>query len=100
MCCVVTAQAAAAHSPSPLLPQPSCRAPSGLPGGRRCLLLNRRLGGFRGDRPNVPPDAALVSRQLDWMSTDEYYDVSVQHYRAVYEARLYPHLRPEQRVVQ
>jgi len=36
---------------------------------------------------------------LDWMSTDEYYDVSIQHYQDIYRERLYPYLRPEQRVV-
>jgi hypothetical protein len=33
------------------------------------------------------------------MSTDEYYDVSPAHYQMVYRERLYPHLRPEQRIV-
>jgi hypothetical protein len=42
---------------------------------------------------------ALGKMPLDWMSTDEYYDVTTQHYQAVYRERLYPHLRPEQRVV-
>jgi hypothetical protein len=42
---------------------------------------------------------ALGKMELDWMSTDEYYDVSIQHYQDVYRERLYPHLRPEQRIV-
>eukprot|EP00040_Diaphanoeca_grandis_P023125 m.125247 g.125247 ORF g.125247 m.125247 type:complete len:395 (+) comp29121_c0_seq1:603-1787(+) len=42
---------------------------------------------------------ALGKMQLDWMSTDEYYDVSIAQYQNVYETILYPHLRPDQRVV-
>ena len=42
---------------------------------------------------------ALGKMQLDWLSTDEYYDVSVAHYQEVYRSRLYPHLRPEQRII-
>lgn len=42
---------------------------------------------------------ALGKMQLDWMSTDEYYDVSPVHYREVYQTRLYPHLRSEQRII-
>eukprot|EP00966_Prymnesium_polylepis_P095944 2222886-Prymnesium_polylepis.2 len=42
---------------------------------------------------------ALGAMQLDWLSTDEYYDVALADYRATYRERLYPHLRPEQRVV-
>ena len=37
--------------------------------------------------------------KLDWMSTDEYYDVSIAHYQEVYQQRLYPHLRPEQQII-
>ena len=41
----------------------------------------------------------LGHMQLDWVSSDEYYDVSMADYRKTYESKLYPHLRPEQRVV-
>ncbi len=41
----------------------------------------------------------VVLQQLDWMSTDEYYDVAMTHYQTVYRERLYPHLRPEQRII-
>jgi hypothetical protein len=33
------------------------------------------------------------------MSTDEYYDVSMEHYRETYKTHLYPHLRPSQKVM-
>jgi hypothetical protein len=36
---------------------------------------------------------ALGQMELDWMSTDEYYDVTISHYQAVYQERLYPYLR-------
>ena len=42
---------------------------------------------------------ALGKMELDWMSTDEYYDVSIEHYKAVYQSRLYPHLSPRQKVL-
>lgn len=42
---------------------------------------------------------ALGQMKLDWMSADEYYDVTTATYRQVYEKRLYPHIRPEQRLV-
>ena len=41
----------------------------------------------------------LGNMQLDWLSTDEYYDVSIADFRATYESRLYPHLRAEQKVL-
>ena len=41
----------------------------------------------------------LGKMPLDWISTDEYYDVSIEQYRQTYNERLYPHLRPEQRVI-
>ena len=36
---------------------------------------------------------------LTWVSTDEYYDVTVAEYARTYRTQLYPHLRPEQRVI-
>jgi|EP01049_Picozoa_sp_SAG25_P007409 hypothetical protein len=69
--------------------------------------------GCPGDNPGGPflcnsstwkgnPDKlalALGKMKLDWLSTDEYYDVSIEHYQQVYQQRLYPHLRPEQRII-
>ena len=43
--------------------------------------------------------AALGGLPLDWLSSDEYYDVSDDHYAETYRTKLYPSLRPEQRVL-
>ena len=43
--------------------------------------------------------AALGKVPLDWLSSDEYYDVSNDEYSATYQTKLYPLLRPEQRVL-
>jgi hypothetical protein len=42
---------------------------------------------------------ALGAMELDLISSDEYYDVSLQHYRKIYEQNLYPFLRPAQKVL-
>lgn len=42
---------------------------------------------------------ALGGMELDWISTDEYYDVSIDHYKRIYEQNLYPYLKPTQRVL-
>jgi len=43
--------------------------------------------------------AALGGMDLDWLSSDEYYDVSTAPYEATYRSNLYPHLRADQRVL-
>jgi hypothetical protein len=52
---------------------------------------------WRGDPTALA--VALGKMQLDWMSTDQYHNVPMQHYQAVYKQRLYPHLRPDQRII-
>lgn len=37
--------------------------------------------------------------KLDWLSTDEYYDVSIGSYQSLYHNFLYPALRPDQRII-
>lgn len=44
--------------------------------------------------------AKLVGEsQLDWISSDEYYDVDVEDYMHNYTVTLYPHLRDDQKII-
>ena len=71
----------------------SIGCPGSNPGGP--FLCNTSM--WHGDPTALA--VALGKMRLDWISTDEYYDVAIAHYQAVYRERLYPHLRPDQRVV-
>ena len=71
----------------------SIGCPGDNPGGP--FLCNSST--WKGDPKKLA--LALGKMQLDWLSTDEYYDVSIEHYQKVYQQRLYPYLRPEQRIV-
>ena len=66
-----------------------------------CRRMSDRLRGLQYAE-SVVFECSLLAwclQELDWMSTDEYYDVAMAHYQMVYRERLYPHLRPEQRIV-
>ena len=79
------------HIPQYALRSIGCPGPN--PGGP--FLCNAST--WAGDPERLA--RALGKKQLDWISTDEYYDVSPAHYREIYQTRLYPYLRPEQRII-
>ncbi|HEX6746178.1 MAG TPA: hypothetical protein VF092_02605 [Longimicrobium sp.] len=55
---------------------------------------------FRYDTISTRPDSVQLIGQssLDFVSSDEYYDVSIPQYRETYQTRLYPFLKQGQRV--
>ena len=42
---------------------------------------------------------ALGKMKIDWLSTDEYYDVSMDSYQSLYHTHLYASLRPDQKII-
>lgn len=60
------------------------------------LLYANFLYGTISTRPD---SVQLIGQSaLDFVSSDEYYDVSIPQYQATYQNSLYPHLNPAQRV--
>lgn len=66
------------------------------PDAEYCCCNNRTADAGNGNATQLA--RALGDMQLDWLSSDEYYDVTTKHYRETYISKLYPHLRPDQRV--
>ena len=68
------------------------------------LHLNWKWGDLTGQK-NYPGAAnASVAHwcglsELDWISSGEYYDVSIDAFRLSYQERVYPHLKASQRIV-
>jgi hypothetical protein len=61
----------------------------------------KQWANFRYDSINNRTDlcTAIGSSQLDYISSDEYYDVSVATYQATYQTYLYPNLKPNQKIL-